>query len=280
MLTGYQHCLSYDQYRMRRRIDQIGTKVLPRGWKDLIRQILLGFGAYLLYEVVRAVVYGSAYAPGYKPFGDATKIINLERLLHVFAEPSIQAWVAGQRWLMDITAWTYLNAHYFVTLGALVFIYLRRNDSFYFVRNVFMIAMAIALVGYALYPTAPPRLMPEWGFTDSIHQFTGITVEKGASSALVNLYAAVPSMHVCFALMVGIPMSRLTRRRAARIAWRIYPLLITFVVIATGNHYLTDVFLGALTAGASWMIASRLLARARPDAWTFRPARAVHPANA
>ena len=111
---------------------------------------------------------------------------------------------------MDIAAWTYLNAHYFVTLGALVFIYLRRNDSFYFVRNVFMIAMAIALVGYALYPTAPPRLMPEWGFTDSIHQFTGITVEKGASSALVNLYAAVPSMHVCFALMVGIPMSRLT----------------------------------------------------------------------
>ena len=52
-----------------------------------------------------------------------------------------------------------------------MFIYLRRNDSFYFVRNMFMIAMAIALVGYALYPTAPPRLMPEWGFTDSISQF-------------------------------------------------------------------------------------------------------------
>jgi membrane-associated phospholipid phosphatase len=264
---------------MRRRIDQIGTKVLPRGWKDLFRQILLGAGAYMVYEVTRAVVYGNAYSPGYKPFGDATKIINLERLLHVFAEPSIQAWVAGQRWLMDIADWTYLNAHYFVTLAALVFIYLRRNDSFYFVRNVFMIAMGIAIVGYALYPTAPPRLMPEWGFTDSIHQFTGITVEKGASSALINLYAAVPSMHVCFALMVGIPMSRLVRRRPARIAWRLYPLLITFVVIATGNHYLTDVFLGALTAGASWMIASRLLARARPDAWTFRPARAVQPAT-
>ena len=134
----------------------------------MIRQLLLVFAAYLLYQLVRAVVYGSAYAPGYKPFGDATKIINLERLLHVFVEPSIQAWVAEQHWLMDIADWTYLNAHYFVTLGALVFIYLRRNDSFYFVRNMFMIAMAIALVGYALYPTAPPRLMPEWGFTDSI----------------------------------------------------------------------------------------------------------------
>ncbi len=128
--------------------------------------------------------------------------------------------MAGRHWLMDIADWTYLNAHYFVTLAALVFIYLRRNDSFYFVRNVFMIAMGIAIIGYALYPTAPPRLMPEWGFTDSIHQFTGITVEKGASSALINLYAAVPSMHVCFALMVGIPMSRLTTApsRADRVA--------------------------------------------------------------
>jgi hypothetical protein len=231
MLTEHQHGVSYDQRRMRRRIDQIGTKVLPRGWKDAFRQILLGAGAYMLYELVRAIVYGNAYSPGYKPFGDATKIIHLERLLHVFAEPSIQAWVAGRHWLMDIADWTYLNAHYFVTIGALLFIYFRRNDSFYFVRNVFMIAMGLALVGYALYPTAPPRLMP-------------------------------------------------TRRRTARIAWRLYPLLITFVVVATGNHYLTDVFLGALTAGASWLIASRLLARARPDAWAFRPARAFHPATA
>ena len=53
-----------------------------------------------------------------------------------------------------------------VTFGVLLWIYVRRNDSFYFVRNMFMVAMVIALVGYAMYPTAPPRLMPEWGFTD------------------------------------------------------------------------------------------------------------------
>jgi len=259
---------------MRRRIDDIGTKVLPRGWKDLIRQILLGVAAYMLYELVRAIVYGSAYSPGYKPFGDATKIINLERLLHVFAEPSIQAWVAGRHWLMDIADWTYLNAHYFVTIGALVFIYLRRNASFYFVRNVFMIAMALALVGYALYPTAPPRLMPEWGFTDSIQQFTGITVEHGPSSALLNLYAAIPSMHVCFSLMIGWPLARLVKHRAAAAAWTLYPLFICFVVIATGNHYLTDVVLGGLTALASAVLANQLLARARPDVWAFGQATA------
>jgi membrane-associated phospholipid phosphatase len=255
---------------MRRRLRTIEARVLPRGWFDVLRQLLLFFLAYMLYQLVRAVVGGG----GYKPFGDATKIINLERTLHVFIEPSVQAWTASTHWLMDLADWTYLNAHYFVTIGALVFIYLRRNDSFYFVRNMFMIAMAIALVGYALYPTAPPRLLPEWGFTDSIQQFTGITVEKGPGSALLNFYAAVPSMHVCFALMIGVPMARLVRHWPVKLLWLLYPILISFVVVATGNHYLTDVFLGGVTALAAALLADRLLARARPDAWAFQQAAA------
>jgi membrane-associated phospholipid phosphatase len=237
----------------------------------VVKQLALFAGAYMLYQLVRGII-GSG---GYKPFGDATKIINLERVLHVFIEPSVQAWTANIHWLMDIADWSYLNAHYFVTIGALVFIYVRRNDSFYFVRNMFMIAMMLALVGYALYPTAPPRLMPEWGFTDSISQFLGGTpVDYGPEKAFLNFYAAVPSMHVCFAIMVGWPMAKLVRRRAAKIAWALYPLYITFVVVATGNHYLTDAFLGALTAGAAALIAKRLLARARPEAWAFGQATA------
>jgi membrane-associated phospholipid phosphatase len=110
--------------------------------------------------------------------------------------------------------------------------------------------------------------MPEWGFTDAIQEFTGVTAEHGPSSALLNLYAAIPSMHVCFALMIGWPMSRFVRRRPARIAWRLYPLFIAFVVIATGNHYLTDVVLGAVTAGISALLASKL-ARVRPEAWAL-----------
>jgi membrane-associated phospholipid phosphatase len=254
---------------MRRRLRLIDARVLPRGWKDVFRQLLLFAGAYVLYQVVRGLVSGVG-GETYKPFGDATKIINLERVLHVFVEPSIQAWAANKRWLMDFADWTYLNAHYFVTLGALVFIYLRRNDSFYFVRNTFMIAMAIAIIGYALYPTAPPRLMPEWGFTDSISHFMGTPhIDNGPTSAFLNFYAAVPSIHVCFAILIGWPMVRLSRRRWAKALWAVYPVLITFVVVATGNHYLTDVFLGALTAGAAALLADRLLARARPDAWAF-----------
>ena len=252
---------------MRRRLRWIETRVLPRGWVDVIRQLALFAAAYGLYEVVRGLVDDGS---GYKPFGDATKIINLERVLHVFIEPSVQAWASSVHWVMDVADWTYLNAHYFVTIAALVFIYLLRNDSFYFVRNMFMIAMAIALVGYAVYPTAPPRLMPEWGFTDSIAQFMGVPhVEDGPGKAFLNFYAAVPSMHVCFAVMIAVPMVRLVKSWPAKILWGLYPLLIVFVVIATGNHYLTDVVLGALTAGAAALLAKQLLARARPDAWAF-----------
>ena len=245
-------------------------RLLPHGRRDALRQILLFVGAYLLYQVVRGLVNGSDVS---RASFDATRVIDLERALHVFVEPAVQAWALHLRWLMDISDWIYLNAHDVVTGAALVFIYLRRNDSFYFVRNMFMIAMAIALVGYVVYPTAPPRLMPEWGFTDAIAQFTPFTADRGAAAAaLLNLYAAIPSMHVCFALMTGVPMSRFVRHRHARIAWLLYTPLIVFVVVVTGNHYLTDVFLGVVTAGVSALLASQLLARARPDVWTFRRA--------
>lgn len=247
-------------------------RVLPRGWRDLFAQIALFVGAFIGYDLVRGLVDVS-HGESYKPFGDAMRIIDLERTLHIFVEPSVQAWAQNKHWLMDAADWTYLNGHFIVTLLVLVFIYLRRNQSFYFVRNTFLIAMGLALIGYWLYPTAPPRLLPEWGFNDSISQFLGNTpIDYGPTKAFINFYAAVPSMHVCFATMVGVSMVRLTTHRAARIAWGFYPVFVTFVVVATANHYLTDVFLGAVTAGLAGLLAKRLLARARPEAWEFRPA--------
>jgi membrane-associated phospholipid phosphatase len=257
---------------MRRGLRAIDVRVLPRGWRDLMRQIALFVGAFLLYDLVRGLVHsGSPF--DYKPFGDAMRIIDFERAVHIFIEPSVQAWTQNSRWLMDAADWIYLNGHLFVTVGALIWIYLRRNQSFYFTRNVLMVAMLLALVGYTVYPTAPPRLMPEWGFTDSISQFvTGSRgwTDQGASGAFVNVYAAVPSMHVCFALIIGVSMAHLVKRRWAKILWYLYPLLVTWVVVATANHYLTDVFLGALTAGLAALTAKRLLARARPEKWTFQ----------
>ena len=250
-------------------VRRLGDRLLPKGALDAAHQLMLFVGAYILYQIVRGLV-NREDAPAVASW-NATKIIDLERRLHVFVEPGVQHWALSFHWLLDGMTWFYLNGNYAISGGALVWIYLRRNDSFYFVRNMFLIAMAIALIGYTLYPTAPPRLMPEWGFTDVVQQVTGVTAERGSASEFLNLYAAIPSMHVAFAMMTAVSMFRFGRHWAARLIWVLYPPFVAFVVIATGNHYLTDVVLGALTAGVSALLARDLLARARPDAWAFGP---------
>ena len=120
----------------------------------------------------------------------------------------------------------YLNTHFVVTTCTLAFIYLFRNEHFYFVRNMFMVAMGLALVGYVVYPTAPPRMLPELGFTDSVSDFTGVSRDSDVN-ALFNPYAAVPSMHVGFALMLAVPMIRMTRRRWAKVLWAVYAPIVT-----------------------------------------------------
>lgn len=251
---------------MRMRLQGLGRSALPHGWGDLFRQLAIFISVYIAYELVRGLVG----VTGYRPFEDATRVIDMERHLHVFVEPTIQSWALTHvHWLVDVADFTYINAHTFVTAGALLFIYLRRNDSFYFVRNMFVIAMLIALIGYSVYPTAPPRLMPQWGFIDVIQQYTGVTVEHGAASDFINAYAAIPSMHVAFALMTGVPMARLVRHHWARVLWLAYAPFITFVVVVTGNHFFTDAALGALTAGCAALLARQLLQRVHPEEWAF-----------
>jgi hypothetical protein len=241
---------------------------MPNGWLDVVRQLALAAAAYGAYSLVRGLVAGDASAA----FQHARDLIQLERTMHVFVEPSIQAWASSSHLLMDFSSWLYVNAQTSITLAALVYLYLRHNSSFYFVRNMFAIAMLIALIGYAVFPTAPPRFLPEWGFIDTVSDFTGVHVSHASASmnALFNPYAAVPSMHVAFALMIGWPLASLSRTRIASVLWRCYPLLIAFVIIATANHFIIDALLGALTAGVS-ALGARRLAKMRPAAWRFGP---------
>jgi hypothetical protein len=242
------------------------ARLLPHGWLDALRQVSLFGAAYLAYTLVRGLVEGDANAA----FAHARDLITIERTLHVFVEPSIQAWASSSHFVMVASSWVYVNAQTSVTIAALVYIYLRYNRNFYFVRNMFMVAMAIALVGYAIFPTAPPRFMPEWGFIDTVADVTKLHIDSHSASlnTLTNLYAAVPSMHVAFSLMIGVTLSRLSRWRLVRVLWLLYPLLITFVIVATANHFLIDAVLGAVTAGVSAYAAS-WLARARPTVWRF-----------
>jgi membrane-associated phospholipid phosphatase len=196
--------------------------------------------------------------------------------MHLFVEPSIQAWASGSHFVMVLASWLYVNAQGSITIAALLYLYLRHNRNFYFVRNMFMIAMGIALVGYTVFPTAPPRFMPEWGFMDTVSDFTPVNVSHTSTSmsTLFNPYAAVPSMHVAFALMIGWPLAMLARSSVVRVLWIVYPFVMTFVIVVTANHFILDALLGALTAVAS-AYGAVLLARARPGVWRFERLAAV-----
>jgi PAP2 superfamily len=246
------------------RLRFIQARLLPRGPFDVVRQVLLFGTAYYCYRLVRGAVDD--------PVGAAVAFKHAREL--IFVEPSIQAWASTKPAIIDSASWMYINAQVTITVGALVWLYLRHNASFYFIRNMFAIAMAIALVGYIALPTAPPRFFPEWGFVDSVSDLVGVRHDSTAVDTLFNPYAAIPSMHVAYSLMIAVPLARLSKHRVTRIVWSLYPPLVAFVIVATANHFLTDAFLGACTAGAAaWAAAA--MARVRPSDWAFEPAKAT-----
>jgi len=258
---------------MRARLQNASGRVLPNGVLDVFVQVALMQATYMAYRLVRGWIddpQGATVA-----FQNGRSIIGIEQSLGIFVEPKIQELLGATSLVGDAASWVYLNAQVTVTLAALTYLYLRHNRSFYFVRNMFIVSWAIALMGYVVFPTAPPRFFPEWGFIDSVADFTGVDPVSGGANALFNPYAAIPSMHVAFALMIAVPLAMLAKTRAVRWFWTAYPLLVTFVIVMTANHFVLDAVLGAATAACA-ATAAVWLARARP-VWGFNtaPARAT-----
>jgi hypothetical protein len=260
---------------MSARLSTVQARFLPHGPLDVVRQVVLFLAAFQLYRLVRGLADdpGSANAA----FSNARDLIHIEQALNIFVEPSMQAFASGQEWLLDGASWLYINAQTSITLGALAWLYFFRNESFYFVRNMFLVAFGLALIGYAVFPTAPPRFFPEWGFFDAVSDFTGVAQDSVTINEFFNPYAAVPSMHVAFALMISVPLARLVRWRAMKVVWAVYPLMVVFVIVVTANHFIADAVLGALAAGLG-ALAAHALALARPQIWAFATARPVEAA--
>lgn len=250
---------------MSRVLPAIGSR-LPQGWSDLARQIGILVGVDVAYETVRGLADGQRAAA----LVHGQQIIDAERSTNTLFEPSVQAFFMPVHWLIDIANQIYLNSQFSITLAFLVWLYLFRNESYYFVRNMFVVAMGLALVGYTLYPTAPPRMFPGEGFVDTITDFSGVNHDSALAKIFINPYAAVPSMHCAFALMIGGTGVRVARHGYTKAFWALWPLLVAWVVIVTGNHYWIDVALGWMVAATSALVAHRLLARARPEAWAWR----------
>jgi membrane-associated phospholipid phosphatase len=241
---------------------------LPHGYGDAGRQLGLFVLAELTYELVRGLADGARA----EAFVNGANVIALQKSLHTFFEPDFQALFLDHRWVLDFANFVYMNSHFVVTTSFLVWLYIFRNQHFYFVRNMFLVAMGLAVIGYALLPTAPPRLFPQEGFVDTITQYAQVNHDSGLVKVFINPYAAIPSMHCAFALMIGVTGALIARHRLTQIAWAIYPLLVLWVVIVTANHFWLDAAAGYVVAILSALAAREVLARARPTVWSFRPA--------
>ena len=166
--TGLRYRTFTIRRKLRRSLDTING-FAPRGWLDAGLQFFLFFAAYNGYQVVRGITDGNDAVA----FANAERVIDLEKGIGTFFEPGFQDTLLSQTWLIDFAP-AYMNSHFVVTTTFLVWLYFFRNEHFYFVRNMFMVAMVVALACYAAFPTAPPRLIPEAGFTDTIAVFTGL----------------------------------------------------------------------------------------------------------
>jgi hypothetical protein len=214
---------------------------------------------YGIYEVVRGA--------GGERFGEALRhtdsIVALEKHLHLFWEQTVQNAAESVTFLPALLGFAYMALHFFGTAAFLVWLYRGRRESFPVVRTTLILSTALALVGYRLYPAAPPRLA-DLGFSDTVSSSTGLNLSSDALGALYNPIAAVPSLHFGYALIVGVTIAALARRRWVRILGAVYPFVMLAVIVATGNHFFVDAALGGLVALLAWLVARPLAAPREP----------------
>ena len=217
---------------------------------------------YLASELSRGFAGGGAALA--ERHADA--VVSLERSLHVFHEGAVQDAVRDVAGLPTLLGYAYLTLHLTATAFVLSWAYRRHRDAYRTLRNTLAAASALAVVGYWLFPTAPPRLAGV-GIGDTVSGATSINLTSHLASSFYNPYAAVPSMHIGFALLIGAAVARLARRRVVRAAGALYPLFVLLVIVATGNHFFLDAAAGAavaVVAAAGVAAAGRLAAVATP----------------
>jgi hypothetical protein len=218
------------------------------------------------------------------PVARAWDVVELQRSLGLFFEADVYAWTSQHAWLLTLASVFYLWVHVPATLGALIWAWLERPRAFPVVRNVFLVAQALTVLGYVLLPTAPPRLLDGLGFEDTLAAFWGAGGSEAAHT-VQSPYAAVPSGHVVFALVAGGTVALLARPLAVRLLAAAYPPLVVLVTIATANHFWFDaasaalVCLVAVALVAAWPAVRRRLPRValrRPAHDLRRPEVAHH----
>jgi hypothetical protein len=185
--------------------------------------------------------------------GHAEGILSLERTLHIDPELSLDRWLAGHHTLGLVLSDYYDNAHFVVTLSLLGWLWWRRADIYRPLRNSLVLVNLLAFVVFWRYPVAPPRMLD--GFTDVVASTHAIgSWHTGALASDANQLAAMPSLHMAWALWCTVAVWLMTRAVWARVAAVLYPFLTAFAVLATGNHFVLDIVGGIAVMAASFAI--------------------------
>ena len=221
-----------------------GRRILPSGWADFARQLAIWFGFLAAYQVAR----GIADRDPPRAFENGLHVIGIERHAGALFEVTLQRLVDGSQVLATLASWTYWNSEFTVLGLALLWVYLRRHEAFKRFRNTVLLANAIGLVGYVIWPTAPPRMFPDFGFEDTLASFGALNHGSGLIEFAANPYAAMPSLHAADALIVGIVLFSVCRTKIAKAIWLLWPAWVWFSVMATGNHFWLDVVAGIVVA--------------------------------
>jgi hypothetical protein len=235
---------------------------LPAGGRDALRQLLILLGAYAAYDVARVVVRGREAVA----MANAQALINAEKLLHVYIEPYVQTAASHVHALVEFMDWFYANMHIPATILVLTWIYLYRHETFGFFRNVFLTMNALGMTIFAILPVAPPRLVPTSGVVDTLFLYSTTSYRSGVLAFVTNQYAALPSLHIGYAVFLSLAIFLLTTNRLARVLAAVYPFIVFAAIIITGNHYWVDAVAGLMVFGVAFVANYSIASERLPDA--------------
>lgn len=231
----------------------------PPVWRELLLLVLF----YTAYTLTRLVLNGGGTTEAFRHAGD---VLSLERSLGIDPELALNQSLLAAPWLARAANYFYATAHFAVTLAIVIWLYRFRPRQYRWMRTALMAATAVALIGFWLFPLAPPRFLPGEGFVDPVSALGSWGLYSGQTSgALTNQYAAMPSMHAGWALWCGFILVRLGSQRWLKAVGALYPAVTVLVILATANHYVLDAVVGmALVTAAlviSWLLYLRRPAR-------------------
>ncbi|MER6030861.1 phosphatase PAP2 family protein [Streptomyces sp. NPDC001851] len=210
----------------------------------LIRELLLVAGLFLVYKLGRQLAVGHTG----NAFRNAHRVWDAERTLRLPPETAVQSALLHGHTLVRLANTYYATVHFPATLAFLVWLYLRRPAHYVWARRVLAVVTTAALVLPFTFPLAPPRMLSGTGLVDTARRYGPSVYGPPAADHLSNQFAAMPSLHFGWALMVAVGLIAATRSRWRRL-WLLHPLITLLVIVGTANHYWLDALVATAMLG-------------------------------